>query len=208
MTRPALLAGLLMLAFPIASNAAPALPAAVPPPATAVETKPPAALARSSSPWPQIGLGSLQLLVAYGAEIGGVIALGEAGLYPRKAGIDSEYANVVYVGLLAPALASAAVCGTGYLSSAYRGRCSTTLVGAYAGAVLGALLGFLMAPSPAPDDTAAFTNAMSAMAGVALLTPIGAVAGWHLGKQEIAPSATASASPAGSPPVPALSLSW
>jgi hypothetical protein len=206
MTRAALLAGLLTIAFPIASNATPPLPAAVPPPDT--EAAPPATVPRRTSPWPQIGLGSLQVLAGYGAGIGGVLALAEAGVYPKKVGIHSDYGNVVYLGVLAPALASAAVCGTGYLSSAYRGRCSTTLAGAYAGAVLGALLGFLMAASPGPDDTAAFTNSMAALAGMALLTPIGAVAGWHLGKQEMAPSTIASALPARNPTVPALSLSW
>jgi hypothetical protein len=47
------------------------------------------------------------------------------------------------------------------------------------------LLGVLLAPSPGPDDTAEFTNTMAGLAGVMLLSPIGAVAGWHLGKQEL-----------------------
>jgi len=180
-----------------------------------MEPPSPVTEAPAPSPWPQIGLGSLQLLAGYGVGIGGTLALAEAGVHPKNLGIHSDFANLAYVGLVAPALASAAVCGVGYLSSRYRGRCTTTLVGAYAGAVLGALLGVLVAPSPGPDDTAEFTNAIFAIAGVALFAPIGAVAGWHVGKEEVAPPATVSAMPARnamaaprSPMVPVLSLSW
>ena len=210
MARPALFASLLtVLAIPISSAAAPALPAAIPPPTAPVEPPPPAATETSVSPdWPQIGLGSLQLLAGYGVGIGGAVALAGAGLSPKDLVFRSKSTNVFGVGVVVPALASAAVCGTGYLSSRYRGRCATTLVGAYAGAVLGALLGFLAAPSPGPDDTAEFTNALFAVAGVALLAPVGAVAGWHLGKQEIAPATTIAALPARSPTVPMLSLNW
>ncbi|HEY8925719.1 MAG TPA: hypothetical protein VIU64_15135 [Polyangia bacterium] len=209
MTRTSLLIGVLtVLGFPMPSVGAPALPAAVPPPVALVEAPPSPAVAPTPSPWPQIGLGSLQLLAGYGAGIGGVVALDAAGVTPKKAGIHSDYANVAYVGLLTPALASAAVCGVGYLGSRFQGRCSTTLVGAYAGAVLGVLLGFLVAPSPGPDDTAAFTNSMFAIAGAALLAPMGAVAGWHVGKRETAPLAPAQPLTARNPSVPMLGLSW
>lgn len=218
MPRLFLLAGLVtVLVLPRPSAAASTIPAAIPPPAPAVEPRPSETVAPTPSPWPQIGLGSLQLLAGYGVGIGGMAALLEAGVYPKNVGIHSDLANLAFVGLLAPALTSAGVCGTGYLSSRYRGRCATTVVGAYAGAVVGALLGFLMAPAPGPDDTAEFTNTMAAIAGAALFMPIGAVAGWHLGKEEIPPPATASATawtgrngtmPARQPMVPVLGLSW
>jgi hypothetical protein len=163
---------------------------------------------RAPSASPEIVLGSLQLLGAYAVGIGGMAGLIEAGIYPKKLGIHSDFANVAYVSLLAPALASAAVCGTGYLSSRYRGRCATTLVGAYTGAVVGALLGLLMAPSPGPDDTSDFTNAMSAIAGAVLLMPIGAVAGWHIGKQEVARPAMLTAQPSRNLMLPVLSMRW
>ena len=184
MTRPALVANLLtLLAFPIPSAAAPAVPAAVPP-VDEEGPRPRATVVRAPAASPEIGLGSLQLLAAYTVGIGGMAGLIEAGVYPKKLGIHSDFANLAYVGLLAPALASAAVCGTGTLSSRYRGRCVPTLLGAYSGAAVGAVLGFLMAPSPGPDDTAEFTNAMFAIAGAVLLMPVGAVAGWHIGKRE------------------------
>ena len=217
MTRPALLANLLtLLAFPIPSAAAPAVPAAVPP-VEEEEPRPRATAVRSpgATVADEIGLGAVQLLAAYAAGIGGMAGLIEAGIYPKKLGIHSDFANLAYVSLLAPALASAAVCGTGYLSRSYRGRCGPTLLGAYSGAVVGALLGMLMAPSPGPDDTAEFTNAMFAIAGAVLLMPVGAVAGWHIGKQEIAQPAVLTALPSrqlAQPPrhvmLPVLSLSW
>ena len=215
MTRPALVANLLtLLAFPTPSAAAPAIPAAVPP-VEEEEPRPRATVVHAPAVWPEIGLGSLQLLAAYTVGIGGMAGLIEAGFYPKKLGIHSDFANLAYVSLLAPALASAAVCGTGYLSSRYRGRCVPTLLGAYSGAVLGALLGFLLAPSPGPDDTAEFTNTMSALAGAVLLMPVGAVAGWHIGKQEIAQPAALTALPSrhlAQPSrhlmLPVLSLQW
>jgi len=215
MTRPALVASLLtLLAFPRPSAAAPAVPAAVPP-VVEDESRPRATVVRAPAASPEIGLGSLQLLAAYTVGIGGMAGLIEAGIYPKKLGIHSDAANVAYVGLLAPALVSAAVCATGTLSSRYRGRCAPTLLGAYSGAAVGALLGLLLAPSPGPDDTAEFTNAMFAIAGAVLLTPIGAVAGWHLGKEEIAQPAVFAAlpsrqvaQPSRNLMLPVLSLQW
>jgi len=215
MTRPALVANLLtLLAFPIPSAAAPAAPAAVPPPAEQQPAQPPTVV-RAPDASPEIGLGSLQLIAAYTVGIGGMAGLIEAGIYPKQLGIHSDFANLAYVSLLVPALASAAVCATGTLSSRYRGRCAPTLLGAYSGAAVGALLGLLLAPSPGPDDTAEFTSAMAAIAGAALLTPIGAVAGWHLGKEEIAQPAALTALPSRQLAqssrhlmLPVLSLQW
>ena len=100
MTCPALLAGLLTaLALPLPSAAAPELPAAVPPPAALVEPPPAPTVVSAPSRWPQIGLGSLQLLAGYGVGIGGVAALAEAGVYPKKLGLNSDFANVAYVTL-------------------------------------------------------------------------------------------------------------
>jgi hypothetical protein len=204
MTRPALVANLLtLLAFPIPSAAAPAVPAVVPQHGDG-ETPNPEAVVRVRSQSPEIGLVSLQVLAGYAVGIGGMAGLIEAGVYPKQLGIRSDMANLAYVALLAPALASAAVCGTGYLSSRYNGRCATTLLGAYTGAAVGVVLGFLMAPAPGPDDSADFSKAMAAIAGAALLTPIGAVAGWHIGKQEIAQPAMVGAQPAMAGAQPAM----
>ena len=130
MTRPALVANLLtLLAFPIPSAAAPVIPAVAPQHGD-LETPDPAKSARVRSSQPEIGLASLQVLAGYVVGIGGMAGLIEAGVYPKQLGIHSDLANLAYVSLLAPALASAAVCGTGYLSSRYSGRCATTLLGA------------------------------------------------------------------------------
>lgn len=175
-----MVAGVLTLlalpASPAVASPAPPKSAVVTPLAEPVVSAPP-------SPLPQVGLGALQLVAGYAAGIGGTVGLAAVGLNPNQ--LDSEYAFLAFAGTVAPALTGAAVCGTGYLSSRYRGRCWTAILGAYSGAIAGVLLGVLLAPSPGPDDTAEFTNTMSAIVGGALLMPIGAVAGWHLGKQEI-----------------------
>jgi hypothetical protein len=161
-----------------ALDSGPAAPAAIAP---AIVT--PAAVA---PPGPEIALGALQLVVGYGVEVGGIAVLAAIGLAPKNLGFHSDYANVGFVVALAPALAGVAICGTGTLSRSYRGRCTTTLLGAYAGAALGTLLGLAFAPSPGPDDTAAFTNTIGALIGVGLLAPIGAMIGYHAGKRELA----------------------
>jgi hypothetical protein len=144
----------------------------------------PSAPAPSSPPSAEIGLGSLQLVVGYTAEAG-VLGLIAAGVYPKQLGIHSDYANLVYVAALAPSLAGVAVCGTGYLSRSYRGRCWTTMLGAYVGAAVGGLIGMMVAPAPGPDDTGEFMAAMSGIAGVFVFSPIGAAIGYHVGKREI-----------------------
>jgi hypothetical protein len=177
---------LLLLAYPTAALAAPLAPAAEPPPlAPAPPLAPQTVAVRAPSPLPQLGLGALQLVGGYGVGIGGTLGLMEAGFNPKAYGARSDYANLVHVGALAPALAGGAVCGLGYLSRRYRGRCWTAVLGAYAGAVAGTLLGVLLAPAPGPDDTVEFSRAMSGIAGVMLFAPIGGVLGWHLGKQEV-----------------------
>lgn len=59
------------------------------------------------------------------------------------------------------------------------------MLGAYVGAALGTLLGMALAPSPGPDDTAEFEGAVAAIGGILLLTPIGAMIGYHAGKREL-----------------------
>ena len=120
--------------------------------------------------------------------------------------------NVGYVGLLASTLTTAAVCGPGYLSSRYQGSCMTTLLGAFAGAALGVglVIGAMML-TPADgrdDDDNAIASAFYPVLGAALLMPIGAVAGWELGKREIARSPMLTAQPSRSLMVPVLSLRW
>jgi hypothetical protein len=131
----------------------------------------------------------LQLVAGYAAEAG-VLGLIAAGVYPKQIGINSDYVNLVYVAGLAPSLAGVAVCGTGYLSRSYRGRCWTTMIGAYVGAAVGGLMGMMLAPSPGPDDTGEFMAAMTGIAGVFVLSPIGATIGYHIGKREIVPEET------------------
>jgi hypothetical protein len=173
---------LTLLAAPTRVVAAPSVPAATP--QSAAAAPPQETVIRVPAVLPQVGLGALQLAAGTAAGIGGTALLMAAGLNPNA--LDSEYAALAILGLTAPVLTSAAVCGTGYLSSRYRGRCWTSVVGAYSGVVLGVLLGVLLAPAPDPDSTAEFTNAMWGALGGAVLMPIGAVAGWHLGKQEVA----------------------
>src|SRR4051812_4687745 len=183
MFRAVILVSLLSLAvvpsrtFAAAVAPEPATPAGVAPVAVAPAT--------AGQPGPELGLGALQVVAGYGAEIGGLVGLAAIGIYPKQLGWRSDYANLGFVAALAPALAGGAVCGTGHLSRSYRGRCATTLLGAYVGAALGTLLGMAMAPSPGPDDTAAFERGIAAMAGVILLTPIGATIGYHAGKREL-----------------------
>jgi hypothetical protein len=180
MTRTSL-ALLTLLSFPTKTLAAPLAPAAEAPPPPANQ----AVAVRAPSPLPQLGLGALQLAGGYAVGIGGTLGLMEAVVHPKDLGFSSDYAILGYAGVVGPALAGGAVCGIGYLSSRYRGRCWTAFLGAYAGAAAGMLMGVLLAPSPGPDDTAEFANSMAGLAGVMLLAPIGAVAGWHLGKQEV-----------------------
>ena len=135
---------------------------------------------------PEIALGVLQGVAGYALAIGGTVGAFETGLNPKSLGWRSDAANALFVGAMAPALAAGAVCGTGLLSSRYRGRCGPTLLGAYAGAALGALLGLLVAPSPGPDDTQAFVSSIYAAGGIMLLAPMGALAGYHLGKEPLA----------------------
>jgi hypothetical protein len=141
------------------------------------------------SPPREFGLGALQLVAGYAAEIGGVTGAFAVGLSPKGFGAHSDLATLAFVGALAPALAGGAVCGTGLFSRSYRGRCTTTLLGAYLGAAVGALIGIGLAPKPGPDDTAEFTASLSGGIGLLVLAPIGAVIGYHLGKDEIAPPA-------------------
>jgi hypothetical protein len=149
-------------------------------------------------PAPEIGLGALQLGAGLAVEIGGMAGLLAARIYPKTFGIQSDYANLVFVIGVVPGLAGGAVCATGLLSRSYRGRCLPTFLGAYAGAILGGLLGVAAAPSPGPDDSSAFVESVFGIIGVAVGAPIGAVVGYHLGKQPIAPAtpqATATAIP-------------
>jgi hypothetical protein len=162
--------------------------AAVPPEPAAAAAIAPAIVAPApvASPGPEFGLGALQLVAGYGAEIGGIAGLAVIGIHPKNLGFHSDYASLGYVAALAPAFAGLAVCGTGHLSRSYRGRCTTTLLGAYAGAALGTLLGIALAPSPGPDDTAEFERTIGGVIGVVLLAPIGAMIGYHAGKSELA----------------------
>ena len=206
MFRAVILVALLSAAagWPLTASAAvapePAAPAAIAPATVA-----PAAVA---PPGPEVGLGALQLLAGYGAEVGGIAGLAVIGIHPKNLGFHSDYASLGYVVALAPALAGVAVCGTGHLSRSYRGRCTTTLLGAYAGAALGTLLGIALAPSPNPDDTVEFERAIAGVIGVALLAPIGAVIGYHAGKRELArdgaPAAAASFDDGQMPAMPAV----
>ena len=170
---------------PVPSSAAP-LPS--PPP----HSRPPVA--------PEVGLGTLQLVAGYVAEVGGVAGVFALGLYPKGLGWGSDGAAAVEVGVLAPAFAAGAVCGVGRISRSFRGRCFTTFLGAYLGATAGALLGIAIAPSPGPDDTQAFVSSIYAVAGFLLFAPAGAVIGYHLGKEEIRPEPSLATPP--EPPMP------
>jgi hypothetical protein len=134
----------------------------------------------------EFGLGAIQIVAGYAVEIGGVAGAFAVGLSPKGFGAHSDLGTLVYVGVLAPALAGGAVCGIGLFSRSYRGRCSTTLLGSYLGAAAGALIGVALAPAPGPDDTAGFTAALTGVVGMLLGAPIGAVVGYHMGKEEIA----------------------
>jgi len=131
----------------------------------------------------EIGLASLQLVVGYVAEIGGGYALAEMGVNHNDLGYHSEYTTLALATALLPALAGGAVGGLGYTSRHYRGRWWATFAGAYAGGIAGALLGMAMAPKPGPDDTESFVRSMTGLIGVVVLTPIGALIGYHAGKQ-------------------------
>jgi hypothetical protein len=133
----------------------------------------------------EIGLGAIQLVAGYAVEVGGVVGAFELGLSPKGLGAHSDLATMAFVGALAPALAGAAVCGTGLFSRSYRGRCSTTLLGAYLGAAAGALIGIGLAPKPGPDDSGTFVSTLYGGLGLLLLAPIGAVVGYHMGKEAI-----------------------
>jgi hypothetical protein len=156
--------------------------AAVVPPAARGTSLP----STETPPPPEIALGLLQGVAGYALEIGGVLGAVAIGLNPKNLGWSSDAGNAIFVGAMAPALAAGAVCATGLLSSRYRGRCAPTFLGAYAGAALGALLGVLVAPSPGPDDTQAFVSSIYAAGGLLVLAPIGAVVGYHLGKEPLA----------------------
>jgi hypothetical protein len=132
-------------------------------------------------------LGSVQLVAGYAAEVGGVAGALAIGLSPKGFGIRSDASTLVFVGVLAPALAGGAVCATGLFSRWYRGRCTTTLLGAYLGAAVGGLLGIALAPKPGPDDTAEFVSSITGIIGLLAFAPVGAVIGYHAGKQEIPP---------------------
>ncbi len=115
--------------------------------------------------------------------------MAESGVYPRGGG--NSDAGVLYLGILGPTLASAAVWGTGHLSSRYRGRWWPTVLGAYAGAFVGLLVGRLLEPVIAPafgvdTNPDVPTDTFSMFIGAIGCMPLGAVAGWHLSKQEVA----------------------
>jgi len=142
------------------------------------------------SPPAEIGLGTLQIVTGYVAEGAGLAAVLAAGLNPKRFGAQSDLSNLVLIGALVPTFAGGAVCATGLISHRYRARCVPTFLGAYAGALVGGLIGVLAAPAPGPDDTKEFMQAMTGMVGVLLMSPIGAVIGYHLGKEPIAAPAT------------------
>jgi hypothetical protein len=139
--------------------------------------------ATADHPPPEVVLGSVQLVVGYGAEIGGFLGLLEISNF-KELGVG-DYIVPAFAFAAMPAFAAGVVCGAGTFSRSYDGRCSTTFIGAYAAATLGLVLGFAAAPSPGYDDTNAFMQSMTATIGIALLTPIGAVIGYHAGKREI-----------------------
>ena len=218
MTHAVLLANLLTsVVVPIAPAAgpAPAPPAAAPerseaqPPllAPAPSTSGPSAL-------PEIGLGALQLAAGYLAGIAGPFWLLDAGVLPKTLQ-TSDVVTISYFGLLAPALASAAVWGTGQLSARYRGHFWKTMLGAYVGAALGILIGVALEPVIAPalgvdSDPDVPTETVSGFFGALMAMPIGAVAGWHISKQEIAQLVmpTATAQSARDLMLPLISLRW
>jgi hypothetical protein len=122
-----------------------------------------------------------------------------------------------YFALLAPALTSAAVWGTGQLSARYRGHFWKTMLGAYVGAALGILIGVVLEPVIAPalgvdSNPDVPTETVSAFFGALMAMPIGAVAGWHISKQEIAQPAmsmsTATAPSSRDLMLPLISLRW
>jgi uncharacterized membrane protein YeaQ/YmgE (transglycosylase-associated protein family) len=215
MTHAALLASLLTaVVSPIAPAAGPAVPTAVP---ERIEAKPPVltpapvATAPEHSPLPQIGLGALQVAASYLAGIA-PFWLANAGVHPPGLG-NSEDAGVVILGLLGPTMASAAVWGTGHLSSRYRGNWWRTLLGAYVGAAVGLVVGRLLEPVIAPafgvdTNPDVPTDTFSMAIGAVACMPLGAVVGWHLSKREVAPSAVRQESvlPVMSMAQPSLSL--
>jgi len=150
--------------------------------------------ATADHPAPEVLLGSVQLVLGYGAEVGGLF--GSLAMSKELGG--SDYTAALLAVSAMPALAAGAVCGAGIFSRSYEGRCSTTFLGAYSAAALGLLLGFAAAPSPGYDDTNAFVQTMAALIGISVLTPIGAVIGYHAGKREIPRDRTATTLP---PPV-------
>jgi hypothetical protein len=166
-----------MLPRTASADVAPSAPAVPAPAPTAVA---PAA----SSPPSEIWLGSLQLVLGYGAELGGGYLLASS-FTKRDLGIDSDYGLLAMAAMTLPAFAAGAVCGMGYASSYYRGRCWTTFLGAYTGAALGVLAGLTLAGKPGPDDTEAFVQSMTGLAFVVFLSPIGALVGHQIGKVEI-----------------------
>lgn len=145
----------------------------------------------AAAPPMEVGLASLQLVVGYVAEIGGGYALAEMGVNHNDLGYQSEYTTLALATALLPALAGGAVGGLGYASRHYRGRWWATFAGAYAGGIAGALLGMAMAPKPGPDDTESFVRSITGLIGVVVLTPIGALIGYHAGKQPLTSRADA-----------------
>jgi len=147
--------------------------------------------ATQDHPAPEVLLGSVQLVLGYGAELGGFFGLLAVSNFKELGAGD--YILPAFAFAAMPVFAAGVVCGAGTFSRSYDGRCSTTFIGAYAAAAVGTLLGFALAPSPGYDDTSAFMQSMTATIGIALLTPIGAVIGYHAGKREIPRDRTATA---------------
>ena len=204
MTRPALIANLVtLLAFPTPSAAAPAVPAAVPPPTAVTPSAPSAAATDAASD--EVDVTVAQFVAAYLIGVGGTILLGGAGAFPDT---GSDAANFALLGAVPLALTTAAVCGTGLLSSRYQGRCTTTLLGAVVGALLGVVIGVVVAPGEPqyPEDLP--PRVIASVICVGLFMPIGAVVGWELGKQDIARPALLTAQPSRTLMVPMLSLLW
>lgn len=179
-----------MLAPRAGSGSAPAAAPTVP--SLAAPSEPP----RPTELW----LGSLQLVLAYAAEIGAGYGAAALPLDSHRLTGDSDYGVLVLATAILPAVAGGTVGAVGYASRHYRGRWWATLLGSYAGAAVGALLGMAMAGKPGPDDTEAFVRTMTGLIGVVALTPVGALIGYHAGKLPIAPPARSA--DVDSPPAP------
>jgi drug/metabolite transporter (DMT)-like permease len=204
MTRPALIANLVtLLAFPTPAAAAPVVPAAVPPPA---EVNPIAASAAgTASGSDEVDVMVAQVVAAYLIGVGGTMLLGSAGAFPDT---GSDTANLGLLAAVPLTLTTAAVCGTGLLSSRYQGRCTTTLLGAVVGALLGVVIGVVVAPAEPQHPEDLPPRVIASVICVGLFMPMGAVAGWELGKRDIGPPALLTARPSRNLMVPVLSLRW